>query len=429
MIDQALSQIDGYLNDAQAAMREANAYPRPICRLEVDGRDITAAIEQRLISIELTDNRGLVADQLDVTLSDHDGRLVIPPKGATLRLWLGWSDTGLVDKGSYTVDETEHSGAPDQLNIRARCVDLSAGLKVKRERSWHDETIESVVQAIAGAYGLGPLVSAALSAIKLVHLDQANESDANLLSRLGQEHDAIATVKAGKLLFMPIGYATSASGLNLPHIPLTRRDGDQHRFLQADRDSYTGVRAFYYDVNSAEKKEAIFGGGDNMKDLRHSYTDQKTALVAARAEWNKLQRGTATLSYTLARGRPELTPELTYSLTGIKQEIADIIWLGGNVKHSFTPDAFTTSLELESKLPDGDEVAGLADDTKDYSGVVAWYRDKKTGKQQMLTEGDQSKPKRLTHLYDSKKSAQHAVEREYKRLKAKNSAATTGTPA
>ena len=424
MIDQALSQIDGYLNDAQAAMREANAYPRPICRLEVDGRDITAAIEQRLMSIELTDNRGLTADQLDVTLSDHDGRLVIPPKGATLRLWLGWSDTGLVDKGSYTVDETEHSGAPDQLNIRARSVDLSAGLKVKRERSWHDETIESVVQAIAGAYGLGPLVSVALSAIKLVHLDQANESDANLLSRLGQEHDAIATVKAGKLLFMPIGNATSASGLNLPHITLTRRDGDQHRFLQADRDSYTGVRAFYYDVNSAEKKEAISGGGDNIKDLRHSYTDQKTALVAARAEWNKLQRGTATLSYSLARGRPDLTPELTYSLTGIKQEIADIIWLGGNVKHSFTSDSFTTSLELESKLPDGDEVAELADDTKDYTGIVAWYRDKKSGKQQKLTEGDQSKPKRLSHLYESKASAKRAADRELKRLTASKAGAT-----
>lgn len=417
MIDQALSQIDGFMKDAQASMREARAYPRPICRLEVDGRDITAAIEKRLMSIDLTDNRGLTADQLDVTLSDHDGRLVIPPKGATLRLWLGWSDTGLVDKGTYTVDETEHSGAPDQLNIRARSVDMSAGLKVKRERSWHNETIESVVQAIAGAYGLGPLVSAALSAIKLVHLDQANESDANLLSRLGQEHDAIATVKAGRLLFMPIGNATSASGLNLPHVTLTRRDGDQHRFLQADRDSYTGVRAFYYDVNSAEKKEAISGGGENIKDLRHSYTDQQSALVAARAEWNKLQRGTATLSYTLARGRPELMPELTYSLTGIKQEITDIIWLGGNVKHSFSSDSFTTSLELESKLPDGDEVEDLADQAKDYSGIQAWYRDK-DGKQQKLTEGDQSNPKRLTHLYESKASAKRAAERELKRLTA-----------
>lgn len=428
MIDQALSRVNGYLSDAQASIREARDYPRPICRLEVDGRDITAAIEKRLMSIELTDNRGLTADQLDVTLSDHDGRLAIPPKGATLRLWLGWSDTGLIDKGTYTVDETEHSGAPDQLNIRARSVDLTAGLKAKRERSWHDETIETVVQAIAGAYGLGPLVSAALSAIQVVHLDQANESDANLLSRLGQEHDAIATVKAGKLLFMPIGNSTSASGLALPHITLTRRDGDQHRFLQANRDSYTGVRAFYYDVNSAQKKEAISGGGDNIKDLRHSYTDQQSALVAARAEWNKLQRGSATLSYSLARGRPDLTPELTYSLIGIKQEIADVIWLGGNVKHSFTSDSFTTSLELESMLPDGDEVAELADDIGDYTGVVAWYRDEKSGQQQKLSEGDQSKPKRLTHLYESKASAQRAADREYKRLQAKNGTDALGTP-
>lgn len=429
MIDQAIDQADRYLKSAQASMRDARAYPRPICRLVVDGRDITAAIEKRLMGIELTDNRGLEADQLDVTLSDHDGRLVIPPKGAILRVWLGWSDTGLVDKGSYTVDETEHSGAPDQLSIRARSVDLRAGLKVKRERSWHNQTIGSVIQSIAGAYGLGPVVSAVMSAIELVHLDQANESDANLLARLGQEYDAIATVKADRLLFMPIGKAISASGLNLPHISLSRVDGDQHRFLQADRDSYTGVRAFYYEVNSAEKKEAISGGGENIKDLRHAFADRKSALVAASAEWSRLQRGTATLSYTLARGRPDLTPELTYSLTGIKQEIADIIWLGGNVKHSFTSDAFTTSLELESKLPDGDEVAEVAEDVKNHTGIVAWYREEKNGKQHTITEGDQSEPRRLTHLYASKASAKHAVEREYKRLQATNGSAATGTPA
>ncbi|MNX18162.1 phage late control protein GPD [compost metagenome] len=356
------------------------------------------------------------ADQLDITLSDHDGRLTIPPKGAVLQVWLGWSDTGLIDKGTYTVDETEHSGAPDQLSIRARSADLRAGLKVKRERSWHGQTLKAVIEAIAGAYGLGAVVSAAFSALNLAHLDQANESDANLLSRLGIENDAIATVKAGRLLFMPVGKSITASGLNLPHITLTRQDGDQHRFLQADRDSHTGVRAFYYEVNSAQKKEAIAGGGENLKDLRHTYTDQQSALVAARAEMSRLQRGTATLSYTLAKGRPDLTPELTYSLVGIKQEISDVVWLGGNVKHSFSPDSFTTSLELESKLPDDDGVNELADASENFTGIVAWYRDEKTGEQKQLTEGDQSNPRRLTHLYESKASAKRAAEREHKRL-------------
>ncbi|MEG1849882.1 MAG: transcription antitermination factor NusB, partial [Oscillospiraceae bacterium] len=44
-----------------------------------------------------------------------------------------------------------------------------------------------------------------------------------------------------------------------------------------------------------------------------------------RAEFRRLQRGSATLSYTLAMGRPDLIPELTYTLQGVKEEIDEII--------------------------------------------------------------------------------------------------------
>lgn len=417
-----LTQATGLLNKAAQRYRDATAYPRPICKVIVAGNDITAMLERRLISIELTDNRGMEADQLDIALSDHDGLLAIPPRDAAIDLWLGWDDIGLVYKGRYNVDETEHSGAPDTLNIRARSADLSGGLKVKRERSWDATPLAAILGAIATAYGLSPLIGAALGAINIPHLDQANESDANLLTRLGRDHDAIAAIKAGRLLFMPTGKAVTASGLALPHITLTREDGDQHRFLQANRDAYTGVKAYYYEVNSAEKKEAIAGEGENIKELRHSYTDQASALKAARAELNRLQRGTATLSYTLAKGRPDLVPDMTYSLTGVKADIAEIIWLGGNIRHSFTSDSYTTSLELESQLPDGD-VSDLADKNtqvnEGYTGLVAWYRDPKTGKQHKLTEGDQAKLRRLTHLYQSKNSAKRALQREWKRMQEK----------
>ncbi|MCB4794237.1 phage late control D family protein [Pseudomonas sp. NP21570] len=419
MIDTIIAQGKSLLGQAADKYRDATAYPQPICRVMVNGQDITSAIEQRLISIELTDNRGMEADQLSISLSDHDGLLAIPPRGAVVRLWLGWHDTGLVDKGSYTVDEVEHSGAPDMLSIRARSADLREGLKNKRERSWTGQTIGTIVFQIAAAYGLSPVISAALETIELVQIDQSNESDANLLSRLGQQFDAIASIKSGNLLFMPAGKSVTASGRALPHITLTRADGDQHRYLQADRDSYSGVRAYYYELNSAEKKEAIAGGGDNLKDLRHTYTDQEAALRAARAEWSRLQRGTATLSYTLARGRPELTPELTYSLVGVKADIDAVVWLGANVQHSFTPDSYTTSLELESKLPDADDIASLAE-AGNYTGVLAWYRDEKTGDQKKLTEGEQTSPKRLLHLYAEKSSAQRAVEREWMRIQQAN---------
>lgn len=386
-------------------------------RLTVEGNDIVQRIGQRLISLELTDNRGLEADQLSITLSDHDGLLALPAKGARLQLWLGWSDSGLVDKGSYTVDEIEHSGAPDVLSIRARSADLRKGLKSKRERSWSNTTLGEVLGDIATGNGLTATVASGLGGLPIQQLDQANESDANLISRLGEEFDAVASIKAGCLLCLPAGGGKTTSGLELPHITLTRAEGDQHRYLQADRDSYDGVRAYYYDINTAKKQEAIAGGGDNLKDLRHSYSNQPSALRAARAEFKRLQRGSATLSYTLARGRADLIPELTYTLQGVKAEIDAIIWYGGNVQHSLTADGgYTVSLELESTLPE-DGVEDLVEDYQgELTGVIAYYRDLKTGKQRSVTAGDQAKPKRLLYLYASKETARRAVDREWARI-------------
>ncbi|UUT14512.1 phage late control D family protein [Pseudomonas zeae] len=417
MIDVALSRVTGYLDKGLSRFQREAAYPVPAFRITVDGNDIAQMISPRLMSLDLTDNRGIEADQLSITLSDHDGLLAIPPTGALIGLWLGWNDTGLIDKGTYTVDETEHSGAPDVLTIRARSVDLRKSLKTKRERSWSNTTLGGVLGDVALGNGLTSNVAGSLDGLLILQLDQANESDANLISRIGEEFDAVVTVKSGCLLCLPAGGGKTASGAELPHITLTRADGDQHRYLQADRDSYDGVRAYFYDVNSAEKQHAIAGGGVNLKDLRHTYSDRQSALRAARAEFNRLQRGSATLSYTLAIGRPDLIPELTYTLEGVKPEIDEIIWYGGNVQHSLSADSgYTVSLELESKLPE-DTIEGLAEENKgEFTGVIAYYRDKKKGVQKPVTTGDQRKPKRLRWLYATESTAKRAADREWKKL-------------
>ena len=282
------NDVAGYLHNTADRLRRDAVHPTPVFRITVNGNDIAHLISPRLISMDLTDNRGLEADQLSLTLSDHDGLLALPPKGALLHLWLGWSDTGLVDKGSYTLDEMEHSGAPDTLSLRARSADLRKGFKTKRERSWSNKTLGDVVNDIALGNDLKPAIAPELAGLPILQLDQTNESDANLITRLGEEFDAVASVKAGCLLCLPAGGGKSVGGLTLPHITLTRADGDQHRYLQADRDSYDGVRAYFYDLNSAKKQEAIAGGGDNLKDLRHTYSDQESALRAARSEFGKI---------------------------------------------------------------------------------------------------------------------------------------------
>lgn len=391
----------------------------PIYRLTIGDNDITELVEKRLISLQLTDNRGMEADTLDLQLVDHDGLLAIPPRNAKIHVWLGWTTTGLTYKGVYTVDETEHSGAPDTVSIRARGADLRGSLKTKREQAWHNCTLREVLEQIGQRNQLALRIAESLAGQTIQHLDQANESDANIMTRLADQFDAVIGVKGGMLICAPVGQAESVSGAELPHVTMTRKTGDSHRFLQADRNSYGGVKAYYFEENSASRKEVIAGEGDNLKELRHVYADRDSALKAARSELSRILRGTATLSYTLAYGRPELMPEQTFALVGVKDEIDEIVWLGKSVSHSLTADSYTTSVELENQLPDLDDVSELADDTaKNYTGVIAFYKDK-NGKQQKLEKGDMTNPKRLHHLYVNKAGAQAAVKREWERMQAK----------
>lgn len=173
------------------------------------------------------------------------------------------------------------------------------------------------------------------------------------------------------------------------------------------------MRAKYYDANSAACLEAIIGTDDNAKILPHVYADEQSALEAARAEWSRLQRGVSTLTYALALGRAELIREMTYSLVGVKEQITETVWLCSKVMHSLSDSGFTTSLELENQLADDPDLAALVEGG--YTGVLAWYREK-DGTQKKVTLGDQANPKRLAHLYASKKSAEKAVEREFGRL-------------
>ncbi|MCA8305472.1 phage late control D family protein [Burkholderia seminalis] len=356
--------------------------PRAIYSITLNGKNITKKFDGRLISLTLQDNRGFEADQLDISLDDSDGALEIPSRGVTLKLAIGWAGAanGLVDKGEFMVDEVRHTGTPDVLTIRARSVDLRAGLSIKKERSWHRQTIGAIVRAIASHNKVEARISKALDAQLVDHIDQTAESDANLLSRLAKMFDAIATVKNGLLLFIKAGEATTASGKPLPAVTITRDVGDRHEFGVADRDTYSGVQAFYLNTRTAKKQsttvkrrrrrttakrkkpidksgDVLFGTAENVKTLRHTYANKANATRAAKAEWEKLQRGVAEFSIVLALGRPELMTELPVTVRGYKRVIDECNWIIARVTHSIDGNGgFTSDLDLEVKASEVPEI-------------------------------------------------------------------------
>ncbi|GEN25408.1 phage late control protein [Halomonas cupida] len=322
----------------------------PSYDISLAGQRISPELGARLQSLRLTDNRGLEADQLDIVLEDHDGRLDLPTRGAELRLALGWKGDGLIDRGTYIVDEVEHSGAPDTLTIRARSADMRKDLPGKRSQSWDKITVRDIITTIAERHDLEPKVSEGLAGIRVRHIDQTDESDLHFLTRLAERYDAVATVKAGNLLFIAAGQATTAGGTEIPPIQLYRQVGDTHRYSVTDRDAYTGVKAFWNDTAGAERKIVIAGETENLKSLRPTYASENDALVAASAEWQRLQRGGAEFSLELAEGRPDLYPETPVWLIGWKPQIDATPWLITEVVHTLNESAYTTELTMEVKF-------------------------------------------------------------------------------
>ncbi len=347
-------------------------------------KDITTLLSQRLMNLTLTDSRGFEADQLDFTLDDTDGLLELPSRGAILSLGLGWKGEALTFKGEYTVDEVEHSGAPDCVTIRARSADLRGSLMNRHERSFHKTTLGKIVQQIADENQLQAMVGEEYKNLEIKHIDQTDESSISFLTRLAEEHDAITTVKNGRLLFIKSGKSTTASGQKLPEFIITRQAGDSHRFAIAEGDNYKAVKAYWHDTATGKRGEVIIdensevkkvnkttkkgkiskkqntviqqnkpveSDNDQIKTLRHTYATQQTALNACKRHFEKLQRGVATFSLNLAEGNAELIPEVTVNVVGFKTEIDSNAWIVTQVTHSLSADSgFTTAIECELKV-------------------------------------------------------------------------------
>lgn len=372
---------------------QAGAQIAPAFMLTLDGDDITQNFSDRLISLTMTDNRGFEADQLDIELDDTDGQIAMPPRGATLTLWLGWQGSALIKKSTFTVDEIEHRGAPDTLTIRGRSADFRGSLNSRREQSWHDTTLGVIVETIATRNKLEASVADMLKAIPVHHIDQTQESDAAFLSRLADLNGAAVSVKAGKLLLLKAGSGMTVGGRSIPLMTLERGDGDRHQFAIADREAYTGVTAKWLHTKDpkpqkqkvklkrkpkvqhlralqhpkatkttakvkakkeqeAREGEYMAGESDNVLELTTIYASKAQAMRAAQAKWDKLQRGVAEFSISLAVGRPDLFPETPVAVKGFKRVIDDQAWIISRVVHNLNGNGYTTGLELEVKVSD-----------------------------------------------------------------------------
>lgn len=343
----------------------------PIIRLTADNQPLDNVIMARLMTCEVTDNKSGDADELSLTLDDHDGKLAMPKRGVKLQCWLGYIDAGVHDMGIFTVDSVEWGGTPDTITVKAKSADMKGSLKVARSQSYHDKKLGEIAQQVATRHSLELAMTDYLMAIEVGHIDQTDESDMHLLTRLCWQFGAVVNVKHGKLLIFQPYENKTVSGQPLTLTTLTRTKGDSFRFSIEDRQSdVDNVQADYHDKKNAKKVTVDTDqGGQKPKKLKGTFKDEKTAAAAANAEKKRIEGEQAKFSINCAFGYPAITTESPIQLQGFKAEIDELKWTVDRATHSYSKSqGLTTQLDLVAQV--GTEFGEKQSDKKDSKTAI-----------------------------------------------------------
>jgi len=319
---------------------------KPIVSIDVDAATTESVPLDRLVSMTVTDQAGMEADQLEITFDDRDQAIAPPVHGVVLRPAIGFGSA--VALGSFAVDGVSARGGPRILTVRAKPVDMGKRMKEPKTRSWTAITFREIVETIALEHGLKPAVAAEIGSHSWPHLSQTGESDLNLLTRLAGYFDAVAKPASGFLVLAPKGEGKTVIGVALPTVAVTADMlSDDWEWDSQDRSEYGSVLAWYRDYKSGERQSLIVGEGTPRLELRHTYSDSSAARRAALGKLNGINRGKSTLSGSLAIGDATLAAEGRIDVTGLRPE-ADGLWSLTSVTHEYSDGGFITRFEAET---------------------------------------------------------------------------------
>lgn len=314
-----------------------------------DGIDITAIIMTRMMSLSVTDQAGVESDTFDLLLDDEDDLIDPPRKGAKLKIFMGYRETGLAYMGEFTVDEVDVGLIPRDLRISGKAADMRAAMKSQKTREFGDKpTLKIVYGKIAADHGLELKIAPELSSKSIEYLAQTEESDMNLATRLARRFDAVAKIADGKMIVTKRGSASSASGKAMATITVSYSDIKKGRGKLKDRERFGAVKANWHDQAKAKKTEVQEKQGEGpVYTLRETFPTEAEAREACKAKLQEMQRREADISLELP-GNTAIVAEAKLILTDVSRKL-DGEYVIKRARHTFkgSKPGYTTQVEAE----------------------------------------------------------------------------------
>lgn len=310
-----------------------------------EGRDITAAIRDRLLSLVVTDYSGLKADEVTIRLDDRDARIELPRRGVELAISLGTVADGLTEMGTFTVVGLSAAGPRRTLTISAKSADLTGAIRAPRTASWTDVTLNDIHDTIGPRYGLKTPTHVSVKDHHYDHVAQTAESDLNLLTRLARDLGCVLKLVENNLAIVPIGWQETSSGTEFEVVEIAAQMASSWSWRIGERTEYAAVRAWWQDLAAAERKPEIAGTGAPEYEIRHTYATRDAALRAAHAKLEELTRAKTELAVQLARPMLDLSAERPVRITGFRDGV-DCRWTVERAEHRLEGGGLATRLDL-----------------------------------------------------------------------------------
>ncbi len=326
----------------------------PVIQITIDGRDVSSTIFPRVLDGSVSRHDGGKADQFSLTLSNYDGMLAKPKRGASLTVALGFVEFGgPVDRGTYLIQQVVKKGPVAVFHVTGHSADLKTTLKTQKNRSWTaPKTLGDVLRQIASDNGLAAAIDPGLAATPIDTLiAQTGESDMHLVTRLARRYGAVGKVAMGRLTFVPMGAGTSATGLALSAGTFTPNDFESFSITDSDRDARGKSQARVWDRATAKGSTVSASAGDTGPDYLHPETfgSAAEAKAAAPARAKAFARARKRFEGALRAASPPPTPGAAMTTKGFGDD-DDGDWVVKTVTDSFSGSGLVTKVEAEPKI-------------------------------------------------------------------------------
>jgi hypothetical protein len=289
---------------------------KPLLRVVVNGVPLSNLAFSQVSSVQVTDVAGFVSDVADIQFTNVTAlsRFTMPEPGAEIEIALGYLGR-FKSMGLYIADEVEESSPPRKILVTARAkaqgetTNGQSPIHQQKTRSWPSGmTLKALVQTIADENNLKAGVTDAVASLVLQHIDQIDESDISVLTRIAQSHDLVAKPAGGTLFVGRKGDARKASGEPTPNVSLFEKQVTSWTMRRSQGEVAGTVVATYRDLSTKEDREVRIGDTEPVRRLRQRFRSEAEARAVAETEARRASRAKETMELEMP-GNPSIVAE------------------------------------------------------------------------------------------------------------------------